>query len=121
MRLKLGVLGVDHAHIHGMLGNMLAEGCTCTHWWSAGQPNTADGFRKAFPGLTRIEDRRRILDDPGIGMVLISAVPADRAALAIEAMEAGKDVMVDKPGCTTLEQLAAIRDCQSRGPGGSGR
>ena len=41
-------------------------------------------------------------------MVLISAVPADRAALAIEAMEAGKDVMVDKPGCTTLEQLTEL-------------
>ena len=43
-----------------------------------------------------------------------SRVPADRAALAIEAMEAGKDVMVDKPGCTTLEQLAAIKVTQER-------
>ena len=34
--------------------------------------------------------------------------------LAIEAMEAGKDVMVDKPGCTTLEQLAALRACVAR-------
>ncbi len=47
-------------------------------------------------------------------MVLIAAVPADRSALAIEAMEAGKDVMVDKPGCTTPEQLSAIRDCVAR-------
>ena len=47
-------------------------------------------------------------------MVLISAVPADRAKLAIEAMKAGKDVMVDKPGCTTLSQLAAIKDVQAR-------
>jgi predicted dehydrogenase len=47
-------------------------------------------------------------------MVLISAVPADRAQLAIEAMEAGKDVMVDKPGCTSLDQLAAIREVQAR-------
>ena len=47
-------------------------------------------------------------------MILISAVPNERAALAIEAMEAGKDVMVDKPGCTTLDQLAAIREVQAR-------
>jgi predicted dehydrogenase len=47
-------------------------------------------------------------------MILISAVPADRTALAIEAMEAGKDVMVDKPGCTTLDQLAAIKATQER-------
>ena len=29
-------------------------------------------------------------------------------------IEAGKDVMVDKPGCTTLEQLAAIKATQER-------
>ena len=49
--------------------------------------------------------------DPAI---LIAAVPADRAKLAIEAMEHGKDVMVDKPGCTTLEQLEAIKECVER-------
>jgi predicted dehydrogenase len=37
----------------------------------------------------------------------------DRAALAIAAMRAGKDVMVDKPGCTTLDQLAAMRAVQA--------
>ena len=35
-------------------------------------------------------------------------MPRDRAELAIEAMRRGKDVMVDKPGITTLEQLAAV-------------
>ena len=38
----------------------------------------------------------------------LSAVPRDRAALAIEAMRRGKDVMVDKPGVTTPDQLAAV-------------
>lgn len=71
-------------------------------------------FRKVFPALERVQDRRRILDDPGVDMVLISAVPADRAALAVEAMEAGKDVMTDKPGCTTLSQLSALREVQAR-------
>ena len=34
-------------------------------------------------------------------MILISSIPKDRANLSIDAMKAGKDVMVDKPGCTT--------------------
>ncbi len=112
--LRLGVLGIDHAHIFGMLGNMLANGCHCTHWWSEGEPNTREAFVGAFPDLVRVDDRARILEDDALGMILISAVPADRAGLAIEAMEAGKDVMVDKPGCTTLEQLQALRDCVAR-------
>ena len=114
MPFKLGVLGIDHGHIFGMLEQMMARGCTCDAYWTGGQPVTEDKFRRVFPGLEKTDDHRRILDDPTVKMVLISAIPADRAALAIEAMEAGKDVMVDKPGCTTQAQLDAIRDVQAR-------
>lgn len=114
MPFKLGVLGIDHGHIFGMLSNMTAQGCTCTHYWTDGPAVTENKFNEVFPHLEKVADRRAILDDPDVTMVLISAVPADRAALAIEAMEAGKDVMVDKPGCTTLEQLDAIKECQAR-------
>ncbi len=112
--IKLGVLGIDHGHIFGMLTNMMGEGCTCTHWWTGGPAVTENKFREVFPDLEKVDDMRRILDDPDVKMVLISAIPCDRADLAIAAMEAGKDVMVDKPGCTTLEQLAAIREAQAR-------
>jgi len=114
MAFKLGVLGIDHGHIFGMLANMKAQGCTCTEYWTDGPAVTENKFNEVFPELTKVSDRRQILDDPAVRMVLISAVPADRAALAIEAMEAGKDVMVDKPGCTTLEQLEAIKEVQQR-------
>jgi predicted dehydrogenase len=114
MAFKLGVIGIDHGHIFGMLGQMKAQGCTCDAYWTDGPAVTEAKFNETFPEVAKVEDRRRILDDPAIRMILISAVPADRAAFAIEAMEAGKDVMVDKPGCTTLEQLEAIRACQKR-------
>jgi predicted dehydrogenase len=114
MALKLGVVGIDHGHIFGMLGNMKEQGCSCAAYWTDGPAVTEEKFRRVFPELEKVEDRRRILDDPAVDMVLIAAVPEDRAQLAIEAMEAGKDVMVDKPGCTTLEQLAQIREVQAR-------
>lgn len=114
MPFKTGILGIDHGHIFGMLSNMAAQGCTCAQYWTDGPAVPEEKFNRVFPEVQKVEDRRRILDDPEVAMVLIAAVPADRAALAIEAMEAGKDVMVDKPGCTTLEQLAAIREAQAR-------
>ena len=113
MPFKLGVLGIDHGHIFGMLSNMKAQGCTCDAYWTDGPAVTEAKFNEVFGDVARVEDRRRILDDPEVQMVLISAVPADRAALAIEAMRAGKDVMVDKPGCTTLDQLAEIEAVQA--------
>ncbi|MEO0943593.1 MAG: Gfo/Idh/MocA family oxidoreductase [Pseudomonadota bacterium] len=113
MSLKLGVIGIDHGHIFGMLSHMVAQGCTCDAYWTGGPAVTEAKFRKEFPHLEKVEDRRQILNDPQIDLVLIAAVPADRAGFAIEAMHAGKDVMVDKPGCTTLEQLAALRTTQA--------
>jgi predicted dehydrogenase len=97
-----------------MLGNMLAIGAACRGWWTEGHPTTEAQFLAAHEGLPRVADWRVLFDDATVDLVLIAAVPADRAALAIEAMDAGKDVMVDKPGCTTLEQLAALRDCVAR-------
>lgn len=111
MTLKLGVLGIDHGHIFGMLSGMLKEGCSAEHWWTAGSAVTQNKFCEVFPDLVKTE-KHRILEDPTIDMVLISAVPSTRADLAVEAMRAGKDVMVDKPGCTTLDQLATLRTIQ---------
>ena len=107
--LKLAVIGVDHRHIFGQLAGMLELGCTCKGWWTEGDPHPVEGFRKRFPDIPRVPDRRQLLDDPEIDLVLIADIPARRAERAIEAMQAGKDVMTDKPGCTTLEQLDAIK------------
>ncbi len=114
MAFKLGILGIDHGHIFGMLSNMQCQGCHCTHYWTDGPAVTENKFNQTFPNVEKTNDKSVILDDPEVAMVLISAVPADRAQLAIEAMEAGKDVMVDKPGCVSLDQLEAIKECQAR-------
>ena len=92
-----------------MLGGMLAAGAACKAWWTEGTPATHAGFVQRFPDVPRAATVEEILDDPSIELVLIAAIPCDRADLAIRCMERGKDVMLDKPGCTTLEDLARIR------------
>ncbi len=106
--LQIGVIGIDHRHIFGMLGGMLATGALCKGWWTEGTPPTLAGFEKRFPDIPRSQQVEAILEDPDIELILIAAVPCDRAALAIRCMEHGKDVMLDKPGCTTLADLALI-------------
>ena len=111
--LKLGVIGIDHRHIFGQLDKMQLLGCTCKGWWTQGAPEPLEGFTKRFPNIPRAANRQALLDDPEIDMILIADVPVRRADRAIDAMRAGKDVMTDKPGCTTLDQLAAIKACVS--------
>lgn len=108
-KIAIGVLGVDHRHIYGMLQGMLDVGCEAVAWWTEGEPIPADGFRQRFPDLTRVSDKRAILEDATIDLVLIAAIPRDRAALAEAAMRHCKDTMVDKPGCVDDAQLARLR------------
>ncbi len=88
----------------------MSAGCSCKGWWTEGQPDLCEGFIKRFPDIPRVENREELLKDPDIHLILIADVPAKRAERAIEAMQSGKDVMTDKPGCTTLDQLNAIKN-----------
>ena len=66
----------------------------------------ARGFRELPPAAAI--DRERLFDDPSIDIVVCAAIPRDRAAIAIRAMRAGKDVMVDKPGAITADEVAEL-------------
>ena len=109
--IRIGILGIDHRHIYGMAAAMRDEGCELVTWWTEGAPNTLAGFVKRFPDLPRAATAEEVLGREDIALILIAAIPADRADLALRAMRSGKDVMVDKPGCTDLDQLAALKAC----------
>ena len=105
---RFAAIGLDHRHIYDLTQDLLDAGAECVGY----NPDTTDprvlaGFRKRFPQVAQSETQR-LFDDPSIDFVVIAARPCDRADLAIAAMQRGKDVMVDKPGITTFEQLAAV-------------
>ncbi len=108
-RLKFGVIGIDHPHVSDQVGRLLDLGCDCVGWYTEGDPRPLEGFRQQFAQLPRIEDPRRLLEDRQIALIVTAAVPDLRAGIAIAAMQHGKDVMSDKPGCTTLEQLGQVK------------
>ena len=110
MTLSFVALGLDHRHIYGMTENMAALGARCLGFWTEGTPQPLAGFVKRFPDLKRFDTLDAALA-AGADLALVSAVPADRADIAIRAMETGHDVMTDKPGCTTTDQLDRLRIC----------
>lgn len=107
--IRFAVIGVDHRHIYEMAGRLLELGHTCVGYWTVGEPQPLAGFIRRYPDIPRVADKRRLLDDPSVQLILTAAVPSDRAAIAVEAMRHGKDVMTDKPGCTTAGQLEELR------------
>jgi predicted dehydrogenase len=107
--LKFVAIGLDHRHIYEMTGRLLEMGCECVGYWTEGAPQPLAGFVRRFPHIPRVADKLRLLEDPTVQLVLTAAVNCDRAGIAIEAMRHSKDVMSDKPGCTTPDQLAELR------------
>ncbi|MFZ5964834.1 Gfo/Idh/MocA family protein [Thalassococcus sp. BH17M4-6] len=112
--LRFAAIGIDHRHIYGMAANMIDAGAEFAGWWTDGHPNTEEGFLSRFPDVPRAASAEALLDDPSIGLVLLSGIPRDRAGWAVKAMEAGKDVLSDKPGCTTPDQLETLRATVAR-------
>ena len=107
-KLKLAAIGTEHRHIFGQLEGMLDLGCECIGWWNDGDNKITQDFKKKYPSIKRENEKQNLLSNPEIDLVLIADIPSKRAGLAIECMEAGKDVMLDKPGCISLKQLKEI-------------
>jgi predicted dehydrogenase len=108
----LGVIGINHGHIYGQVEVMLAAGCRLKSFYAI-EDDLAAAFAKRFPHAKRVEDERAILEDDEIRLVLGAGILDERAPMAVRAMRHGKDVMLDKPGATTLEQLAELRRVQA--------
>jgi predicted dehydrogenase len=107
--LGFAVIGIDHPHIYEQVASLLALGCECVGWQTDGAPRTLGGFLERFPNLRRVDDQRRLLDDPGVALIVTATIPDRRADIAMAAMTHGKDVLSDKPGCTTLGQLGDVQ------------
>lgn len=106
--MRFAAIGLDHRHIFHMVGGLIEAGATCVGFDAAtSDERVLAGFRERFPTLPERE-RGALLDDPSIDLIVCAAIPCDRAGIAIAAMRAGKDVMLDKPGVTDFEQLAAV-------------
>jgi predicted dehydrogenase len=112
-RIRFAAIGLNHGHINGQVATVVRGGGQLVSFF-AKEAELAAAFAKRFPEARLARSEREILDDPAIQLVVSAAVPNERAPLGIDVMEHGKDFMVDKPGTTTLDQLAEVRRVQAR-------
>src|ERR1043165_7111167 len=110
-RLRFSVIGINHDHIHGQIGATIRGGGEFISFY-AKEPELAAAFAKRHPQVKQARSREEILEDHSIKLVLSAGIPADRAPLGIAVMQHGKDYMSDKPGITSLAQLAEVRRVQ---------
>ncbi len=111
-KIRFAVIGVNHGHINSQTSAVLGGGGELVSIY-AKEPDLAAAFVKRFPQARLARSEQEILEDATIQLVVSAAIPDERAPLGIRVMQHGKDYMADKPGITTLAQLAEVRRVQA--------
>ena len=106
--IRFAVCGISHDHIHGMIEAITRGGGELVAGWGL-EPDKLAVFRRRYPGVKIVANQDEIIDRTDIQLVLSSHIANERAGIGVRAMKAGKDFLADKPGITTLEDLALVR------------
>lgn len=69
---------------------------------------------EVFPFEYTTNDYKKLLQDENIDLIAISTQHNSHAKFIVEALEAGKNVYVEKPLCITSEELSRIKEAYSK-------
>src|SRR3712207_1039955 len=88
--VRFAAIGINHNHIFGQVDALLGAGAEFVSFF-APEDDLAVPFAERYPQARRVHDKRQILEDGSIAIVLSAAIPKDRARSGIEIMQHGKD------------------------------
>jgi predicted dehydrogenase len=111
-RIRVGIIGAGGRgrYLIAQFKEMGAEvNAVCDIY----EPNLRAGLKDASTGAREQHDYRRLLDDKSIDAVIIATPDHWHAKMTIDAVEAGKDVYVEKPMAHKIDEgfevIAAVR------------
>ncbi len=110
--IRFAVIYANHHHIYAQVDMLLRAGAELAAY-HVPEDDLAAAFGARYGQARRVNTEDEILEDESIGLVITSAIPSERAALGVRVMQHGKDFQTDKPGFTTLDQLAQVRRVQA--------
>jgi UDP-2-acetamido-3-amino-2,3-dideoxy-glucuronate N-acetyltransferase len=101
-----GMWGINHARVFSELGCLAA---ICDR-----DPARLDMLKDRFASVRVSAALSDVLDDPDIAAVILATPAVTHASLATELLEAGKDVLVEKPMALDVSEAEALCDLADR-------
>ncbi len=92
----IGIIGCGYwgpnlvRNFHGLPNSRVRTVCDL-------QPGRLDFIREGYPDIRTTDDMRDILNDPAIDAVVVATPVTSHFEIAVRALEAGKDLFVEKP------------------------
>ncbi|MCB0167576.1 MAG: Gfo/Idh/MocA family oxidoreductase [Anaerolineae bacterium] len=109
--IRFAAIGLNHNHIYGQVNLLLRAGAEFVSFY-AKEPDLIAAFTPQYPQARLAGSIAEILEDESIQLIVSAGIPNERAPLGLTVMQHGKDYMSDKPGFTSLDQLAEVRRVQ---------
>jgi predicted dehydrogenase len=117
-RITMGVIGtggMGHAHLADFVGRKEADNVVVTRVCDVYRRRLNSAVEKIGASQSAgTMEYREVLDDKDVDAVLIATPDHWHTKIAIEAMDAGKDVYCEKPLSLTIEQALECRDAVKR-------
>ncbi len=101
------ITGVHSRHLAA-----LGSGVSCRY--ASRDRAKADAYCRRYRGSGAYSDYRAAIEDPGVDAVVIAVPPAFHRDLAIQALDAGKHVLVEKPAFPRMPDYLAVRGARDR-------
>jgi predicted dehydrogenase len=112
-KIRFSAININHAHIYSQTDELLEAGAEMVSFYSK-EADLAAQYSQKYPQARQVKTQDEILEDRAIDLVITSGIPSERAPLGLRVMQSGKDFMSDKPGFTSLDQLAEARTVRAQ-------
>jgi predicted dehydrogenase len=101
------ITAVHSRHMKALRGEI-----SCSY--ASRDPTRAESFRRRFNGLRSYGSYRGALGDPSVDAVVIAVPPNAHRDLALDALAAGKHVLVEKPAFASAADYEVVREARDR-------
>jgi predicted dehydrogenase len=112
-RIAVAVIGYGYWGPN-LVRNFMGTKGACVRYVIDLSPSRREEASRLYPSVTAIEDLRSVLSDPGIDLVIVATPPSTHADIAIQALQAGKHVLVEKPLAATAADAERICSAAER-------
>ena len=111
--VRLAFLGCGFiTRVHSSVLKSLRREIVCGY--ASRDRTKADQYNRRYCGFDSYPDYTSAIEDPRVDAVLIAVPPCFHLELALQALDAGKHVIVEKPACLTVEDYQTVIDARRR-------
>lgn len=108
MKLKIGIIGASRVAIYAMIApsQVVSDVRICAV--AARDLSRAQAFAKQYGIARAYENYALLITDPEVDLVYIGTPPHTHAELALDAIAAGKHVLVEKPFALSVDEARRV-------------